>query len=158
METTILNKVSIKRDEIVKISEKITKVVLDFEKEIIQNIIEQFKLNSGLSHRDLTEEEIEMFTEDAKRTIKYSKVIYPNQKHYLLTNGKDGDYEYHYQLKLLEDKGIRVKMKNKTVFNESSTCYLIEKSEFDKPSYVFYHECNYFDTDEINELILVILK
>jgi hypothetical protein len=49
-------------------------------------------------------------------------------------------------------------MKNKTVFNESSTCYLIEKSEFDKPSYVFYHECNYFDTDEINELILVILK
>jgi len=89
----------------------------------------------------LTEEQLEEFKEDFLKNLSFHKIDYPKGKPVLISNAKDGNFEYGYELNVIEDISINSKIETKVSLGDVFSTYLFQKENNEEPSFLFLYEC-----------------
>jgi hypothetical protein len=144
-----LERKSIERSSLENISSEFSTKLKEVESFLVQEYEEYIKWMK------LTEEQVKEFKDAFQENLCYEKILYPNGQPVLISNAKDGDFEYGYNLTLIEDISINTKMKTKVSMGEIFSTYLFEKEKSEETSYLFLYE-TIGDSGERTDSIIVV--
>lgn len=149
-----MNLINLKSEPISRSSLESTSTKLTIKlKEIESYLLQKYEIS--LEWLKLTEEQNKEYKVEFLKSLSFYKISYPKDQPFLIANAKDGDFEYSYELTVIEDISLNAKIDTKINFGELSSAYLFRKEKDEEKSFVFLYE-RFGESGERTDNIIVV--
>lgn len=103
----------------------------------------------------ISEHYVELRKMEFLESLVYEKIEYPKDHPIMLSNDRNGGFEYLYDRTLLKEYSLNARINSEVRFHGSPALYLVDKVNPLEESFLFFYEKTLSDEGQKNKVIIV---